>query len=108
MKKNTVKQAIAIFLTMMFLIVVQYVVATERNKNDNKETKQEDQEDVVKTEVENLVIEIPEQNSIGTVTIVTYDKNTGEEVTTKVKGTIKVLNNGYNGEQEYLLYTIEE
>lgn len=105
MKKNTVKQAIAIFLTMMFLIVVQYVVATERNKNDNKETKQED---VVKTEVENLVIEIPEQNSIGTVTIVTYDKNTGEEVTTKVKGTIKVLNNGYNGEQEYLLYTIEE
>lgn len=105
MKKNTVKQAIVIFLTMMFLIVVQYVVATERNKNDNKETKQED---VVKTEVENLVIEIPEQNSIGTVTIVTYDKNTGEEVTTKVKGTIKVLDNGYNGEQEYLLYTIEE
>lgn len=105
MKKNTIKQAIAIFLTMMLLVVIKCAVPTEKNKDGNKETKQED---AIETKAEDLVIEIPEQNSVGTVTIVTYDKNTGEEITTEVKGTIKVLNNGYNGEQEYLLYTITE
>lgn len=90
---------------MMFLIVVQYVVATERNKDDNKETKEVEQ---VKTKTEDLVIDIPKQNSTGTVTIVTYDKQTGEEITTEVHGTIKVLSNGYDGEQKYLVYTITE
>lgn len=105
MKKNTVKQAIVIFITMMIFTVIQYVVTTERNKDNNKETKEVEQ---VKTEPEDLVIEVPKQNSTGTVTIVTYDKQTGEEITTEVHGTIKVLSNGYDGEQKYLVYTIIE
>lgn len=105
MKKNTVKQAIVIFITMMIFTVIQYVVTTERNKDNNKETKEVEP---VKTEPEDLVIEVPKQNSTGTVTIVTYDKQTGEEITTEVHGTIKVLSNGYDGEQKYLVYTIIE
>lgn len=105
MKKNTVKQAIVIFITMMILTVIQYAVATERNKDNNKETKEVEP---VKTKTENLVIDTPKQNSTGTVTIVTYDKQTGEETTTEVHGTIKVLSNGYDGEQKYLVYTITE
>ena len=55
---------------------------------------------------EPLEIVIPEPNNMGTVTIITQNPNTGEEVTTEVYGQIKILNNGKNGEQQqYILYT---
>lgn len=43
---------------------------------------------------EPLEIVIPEPNNMGTVTIITQNPNTGEEVTTEVYGQIKILNNG--------------
>ena len=55
---------------------------------------------------EPLEIVIPEPNNMGTVTIITQNPNTGEEVTTEIYGQIKILNNGKNGEQQqYILYT---
>lgn len=60
---------------------------------------------VIEEQPEPLEIVIPEPNNMGTVTIITYNPNTGEEVTTEIYGQIKILNNGKNGEQQqYILY----
>src|SRR5699024_9431679 len=70
-------------------------------------TKGQEQEiTVVEEQPEPLEIVIPEPNDMGTVTIITQNPNTGEEVTTEIYGQIKILNNGKNGEQQqYILYT---
>ncbi len=100
---KNIKQALLIMVTLILLTVTgclfgKYVIGQINIHNETEEP--------VKTKTENLVIDIPKQNSTGTVTIVTYDKQTGEEVTTKVYGQIKILNNGKNGEQQqYILYT---
>lgn len=97
--KNIKQALLIILLTVTGCLFGKYVIEQINIHNE---------EEPVKTKTENLVIDIPEQNSTGTVTIVTYDKQTGEEITTEVHGTIKVLSNGYDGEQKYFVYTITE
>lgn len=102
---KNIKQALLIMVTLILLTVTgclfgKYVIGQINIHNETEEP--------VKTKTENLVIDTPKQNSTGTVTIVTYGKRTGEEITTEVHGTIKVLSNGYDGEQKYLVYTITE
>jgi hypothetical protein len=104
---KNIKQALLIMVILILLTVTGclFVKYIEERINMHNET---EVEEPVKTKTEDLVIEVPKQNSTGTVTIVTYDKQTGEEITTEVHGTIKVLSNGYDGEQKYLVYTITE
>lgn len=106
---KNIKQALLMMVILISLTVTgclfgKYVIE-QINIHDKTEVEKVES---VKTEPEDLVIEVPKQNSTGTVTIVTYDKQTGEEITTEVHGTIKVLSNGYDGEQKYIVYTITE
>lgn len=102
--KNRIKTVLfvvsqIIIITSIFLLSC-YIINHITTKGQEQETT------VIEEQPEPLEIVIPEPNNMGTVTIVTQNPNTGEEVTTEIYGQIKILNNGENGEQQqYILYT---
>ena len=103
--KNRIKTALFVVLQIIIItsIILLYIIK-------HVTTKGQEQERTVtvieERKPESLEIVIPEPNNMGTVTIVTQNPNTGEEITTEIYGQIKILNNGKNGEQQqYILYT---
>lgn len=103
--KNRIK--IVLFVASQIVIITSIIILSCYITN-HITTKEQEQETTVVEEQksEPLKIVIPEPNNMGTVTIITQNPNTGEEVTTEIYGQIKILNNGKNGEQQhYILYT---
>lgn len=93
------KIAIQIVIIASIILLACYVT-------NHITTKEQETEVVEEQKPEPLVVVIPEPNKMGTVTIITHDPDTGEEITTEIYGQIKILNNGRNGEQQqYILYT---
>ena len=104
--KNKTKTAL--FVVSQIVMIVSIILLSCYIINHITTKEKQEQETVVVEEhkPEPLEIVIPEPNNMGTVTIITQNPNTGEEVTTEVYGQIKILNNGKNGEQQqYILYT---
>ena len=105
--KNRIKTALFVVLQ---IIIITSILLLSCYIINHVTTKGQEQETTVVEEQpeppEPLEIVIPEPNNMGTVTIITQNPNTGEEVTTEIYGQIKILNNGKNGEQQqYILYT---
>lgn len=103
--KSRIKTALLIVLQIIIitsiLLLSCYIINHVTTKGQEQETTV-----IEERKPESLEIVIPEPNNMGTVTIVTQNPNTGEEVTTEIYGQIKILNDGKNGEQQqYILYT---
>ena len=102
--KNRIKTTLfvvsQIIIITSILLLSCYIINHVTTKGQEQETT------VIEEQPEPLEIVIPEPNNMGTVTIITQNPNTGEEVETEIYGQIKILNNGKNGEQQqYILYT---
>lgn len=91
-----------IIIITSILLLSCYIINHVTTKGQEQET----ETTVIEEQPEPLEIVISEPNNMGTVTIVTQNPNTGEEVTIEIYGQIKILNNGKDGEQQqYILYT---
>lgn len=102
--KNRIKTAL--FVVLQIIIITSILLLSCYIINHITTKGQEQEITVIEEQPEPLEIVIPEPNNMGTVTIITQNPNTGEEVTTEIYGQIKILNNGKNGEQQqYILYT---
>ena len=103
--KNRIKTAL--FLVSQIIIITSILLLSCYIINHVTTKGQEQETTVIEgRRPEPLEIVIPEPNNMGTVTIITQNPNTGEEVTTEIYGQIKILNDGKNGEQQqYILYT---
>lgn len=108
--KNRIKTALFVVSQIMIITSIILLYCYIINHVTTKEQEQETTVIVIEEQKpEPLEIVIPEPNNMGTVTIITRNPNTGEEITTEIYGQIKILNNGKNGEQQqYILYRIIE
>lgn len=101
--KNRIK---TVLFVVSQIIIITSILLLSCYIINHVTTGQEQETADVEEQPEPLEIVIPEPNNMGTVTIITQNPNTGEEVTTEIYGQIKILNNGKNGEQQqYILYT---
>ena len=100
------RKALIVITTLCFVVGgILLTAGIVGIKVERLQAQKEEQEET-KEQSEPLVITIPTQNNMGTITIIGHDETTGEEVVTEVYGQIKILNNGRNGEQQrYILYT---
>ena len=97
---------IVLFVVSQIIIITSILLLSCYIINHITTKGQEQEITVIEEQPEPLEIVIPEPKNMGTVTIITQNQNTGEEVTTEIYGQIKILNNGKNGEQQqYILYT---
>lgn len=104
--KNKIKTALFVVSQIVMIASIILLSCYIINHITTKGEQEQETEVVEEHKPEPLEIVIPEPNNMGTVTIITQNPNTGEEVTTEVYGQIKILNNGKNGEQQqYILYT---
>lgn len=107
--KNKIKTALFVvsqIVMIVSIILLSCYIINHITTKGEQEQEQKNSMVVEEHKPEPLEIVIPEPNNMGTVTIITQNPNTGEEVTTEVYGQIKILNNGKNGEQQqYILYT---
>lgn len=102
--KNRIKTTL--FVVSQIIIITSILLLSCYIINHITTKGQEQETTVIEEQPEPLEIVIPEPNNMGTVTIITQNPNTGEEVTTEIYGQIKILNNGKDGEQQqYILYT---
>ena len=102
--KNRIKTAL--FLVSQIIIITSILLLSCYIINHVTTGQKRETTAIEEQKPEPLEIVIPEPNNMGTVTIITQNPNTGEEVTTEIYGQIKILNNGKNGEQQqYILYT---
>lgn len=100
---------IVLYFIFILLIIVGGIKGTVMLIDKIMQKEQQKEVITEKQEVENLVINIPEQNKQAMVVIITKDPKTGEEIQTNVYGTIETINDGKNGkEQQYILYTEQE
>ena len=104
--KNRIKTVLFVIVQIITITSIFLLSCYIINHVTTNGQEQETETTVIEEQPEPLEIVIPEPNNMGTVTIVTQNPNTGEEITTEIYGQIKILNNGKNGEQQqYILYT---
>lgn len=105
MKKAIVKSMLCILVGIMcsgtFLIIKAY---HNKQEKENKKEQETVMQEMIKEEPFEIVI--PKQNSQGSVMIKGVDRTTGETtIETEASGTIKIVNDGSNGEPiEIIVY----